>query len=296
MAKPPVKDDKEWTISKEALDRLVREHKGTVSDVLITPTMASYILKHYNTDNRRLRINHANAFSATLKRGAFENTGEPIIFAKEGMLNNGQHRLEGIVRSKVAAKIDMRFGIPRTAFAVTDTGARRLAGDVLSTFGSASPFASAASIKLLLAYEQGLPTAYYSRFGNDEILEGFRRWEDMELAVALTSKALKHRAGFINASSNVFAFLAMRQTNEEAVKEFLSLVESGLTKAAHDAPRLLRERLLTETRLQTGTRAVTLERLALFIKAWNFWRAGERPKKLTWLSSETFPNIPNIDL
>lgn len=285
----------DWSIPREELDRLIREHHGTKDDVLMTPVMAAYILNTYNTGNRKLRNRHANNFAKTIKRGGWENTGEPIIFAKEGILNSGQHRLEGVVRSRTPAVMDVRFGIPRRAFANTDTGAKRLAGDVLSIVGSTSPYAAAAAVKLLLAYEAGLPGGYAQTMDNDEILLGFERWPDIEDAVDVTHKMIARR-GFLNASSNAFTFLALRQTDAKITKEFLGLVESGLTKARNDAPRLLRERLLIDEKLARGSRPAVIERLALFIKAWNYWRLNERPKKLTWMPNETFPVMKGVKL
>lgn len=282
----------DWTISQQELDRLIKEHNGTMNNVLMTPAMASYILKNYNNGNRRLRVGHANFFAQTLSRGGWENTGEAVIFAKEGVLNNGQHRLEGIVRSGISALMDIRFGIPREAFSVTDTGAKRLAGDVLSISGSTSPFASAAAVKLLLAYEAGLPTSYVGsmKIGNDQILAGFRRWPEIEQAVNMNHQWLK-RKGFITAASNAFTLMALKQTDDETVSQFLELVESGLTKSKNDSPRLLREKILDDITSSRGNRSHVVERFALFIKAWNFWREGERPARLIWRSDEVFPKM-----
>lgn len=286
--------DADWSIPREELDRLVREYRGTLTDVVITPTMAVYILDNYNTGNRHMRSRHANAFAATIQRGSWLNTGEPLIFAAEGVLNNGQHRLEAIVRANTATAMDIRFGIPREAFANTDTGAKRLAGDVLSIMGSTSPFAAAAAIKLLLAYETGkLPEAYAVRIDNDQVMRGFERWPDIEATVDLTHRILARR-GFTNASSNAFAFLALRQVERQTVEQFLSLVESGLAVAKNDAPRLLRERLLSDEKLRSASRAAIIERFALFIKAWIFWCNSERPKALRWSPSEGFPVMQGV--
>ncbi|CAM6054949.1 unnamed protein product [Sphagnum tenellum] len=291
IKKPKGVDD--WTIQAEELDQLIKTHHGTLDDVLMTPTMAAYILKRYNTGNRHLRNNHANGFAETLKRGGWENTGEAVVFAREGILNNGQHRLEGIVRSGIPAVMDIRFGISRKAFAITDTGAKRQAGDVLSISGSRSPFASAATIRMLLAYKAGLPSSYNStsKVGNAEILEAYNNWPDVEAAILITKGGLSRR-GFVNAASNAFTFLAIRQSNVKTVEEFLELVETGLTKTKNDAPRLLRERILSDGQtFGRGTRESIVERFALFIKAWNFWRAGERPAHLRWRTGEAFPEI-----
>lgn len=285
------------TLRESELDRLIKAHQGTLCDVLVTPALAKYILDHYNTANRKLRAVHVNSFAQTLARDGWINTGEPIIFARESILNNGQHRLEGIVRAGIPAVLDLRFGISREAFAVTDTGAKRQAGDILSISGSTYPFAAAAAIKLLLAYEQGLPASYTgaNKTGNDQILAGFTRWPDLHHALELNYRTLKRR-GFNNAASNAFTYLAMRQTDLTVAGEFLSIVDSGITRSKADAPRVLRERLLSDQVLISSTRGAVIERLALFIKSWGYWRTGERPRVLRWRTDEAFPAIDGVTL
>ena len=279
------------TLTESQLDRLIREHRGTMDDVLMTPALAEYILQHYNGGNRRMRAHHADNFVKALQKGRWMNTGESVIFAAGGPLNSGQHRLAGIARSGVSAVMDLRFGIPRAAFPLTDTGAKRLAADVLSIEGSVSSFSCAAAIKLLLAYEVGLPGAYHAtmRTGNDEILAGYRRWPGIEHATNVTQRHM-NRKGFNNASVNAFTFLALLDHPEEEVTAFLDIVESGLAKSKDDAPRLLRERILSDGSTR-GDRATVIERLALFIKAWQAWKAGERMKRLAWRTDEAFPQM-----
>jgi hypothetical protein len=280
------------SLSETEIDRLIKEHKGTVDDVLITPALAKYILKTYNTGNRKLRASHANEYAAILSQGKWMNTGEPLIFAAEGILNSGQHRLEAIARSNVEAMQDIRFGIPREAFARTDTGAKRQPGDVLSICGATTPFASAAAVKLLLAYERGLPQSYFIKFQNDQILAGYRRWSDIEDAIHFVT-AHNNRKGFLNSASNSFAYMALRQTDKKTVGEFFEILDTGLAASKNDAPRLLRERLLSDLRLpgSTRTQSAIVERLALYIKAWNFWRKKEYPEYLRWRTNEKFPKM-----
>lgn len=275
--------------------QLLLTFSGSVNDMTITPELAKYILDNHNTGNRKLKVRHAENFAREIQRGQFENTGEPLIFSKEGVLNSGQHRLEGIVRANISTKMDIRFGIPRRLFSKTDTGAKRLGADVLSIVGSTSPYASAAALKLLISYERGLPGAYGEKVGNDEILKAYERWPDIEEAVDITHRKMTKR-GFLNASSNAFVFLALRQTDNEAVEEFLEIVDTGLTPSGKkDAPWLLRERLLKVTSTR-GTRADIVERFALFIKAWNYWRKGERTARLVWRADEAFPVMVDVKL
>ena len=272
-------------------DLLIKEHSGSIDNVLVSPALAKHVLDHYNPGNRKLKLQNAQTFAKRIQRGLQVNTGEPIIFAKEGVLNSGQHRLLGVVLAGMPTVMDFRFGIPRQYFSSTDTGSKRVAADVLSIEGSNSPMAAAAALKLLLAYEVGLPASYQNRgIGNEEIQAASHRWSGVIQAINLNQIYLRRR-GLQNASTNAFTFLALLAAEEDVVRQFLYLVESGLTRTKQDAPRLLRERMLNEERLRRGDRTSIIERLALFIKAWNHWRAGERPNRLVWKPDEPFPKM-----
>jgi hypothetical protein len=104
------------SLSETEIDRLIKEHKGTVDDVLITPALAKYILKTYNTGNRKLRASHANEYAAILSQGKWMNTGEPLIFAAEGILNSGQQRL-----CKISALVSLVKRLPEPTRALSDS-------------------------------------------------------------------------------------------------------------------------------------------------------------------------------
>ena len=293
----------EWGgTSREALEDLVANGAGTVT-LRVTPAVASCLLER-NVGNRPLRPARVAEMADTIRQGRYVNTGEPIIMSAEGVLNNGQHRLSGVVEAGIAVEMDVRFGIPRRAFAVTDTHAKRSAADVLGIGGEASSHAVAAAARLLVAYQRGLPAAFWRVVHNDEILEFVEAWPLVIQGVRLVNRTLAARRGFVNASSSAFGCLAILQAGEEAAEEFLRVVESGAVPDQQNPARLLREKLLTDQSLRHGSREQVIERLALFIKAWNAWRAGDRPARLFWRgfgdaskkALEPFPLLEGVKL
>lgn len=99
-----------------------------ITQVTITPAMARELLQH-NTRNRRLRDPKVKTYLAAYLRGEHVLTHQGIAFDKEGILLDGQHRLEamalmpdgwefpmlvtrGLDRSKVFGAIDE--GLSRT--------------------------------------------------------------------------------------------------------------------------------------------------------------------------------------
>src|ERR1700761_391191 len=154
-------------ISPEAFDRLVKDFYGTKT-LLFDRPFAEAVLA-YNTGNRRVNRRKLDVLAHQMAAGAFENTGEPIIIAAEGVLNNGQHRLLAGGAADAGVDMDVRFGIPRRVFTKTDTGAPRTGGDVLAIAGVAHGAMVSSAVRLLILYRRGLPDSIREFVSNDEI-------------------------------------------------------------------------------------------------------------------------------
>lgn len=77
--------------------------------ILITPELAKEFLK-LNVRNYRTIMKHVvDKYSKDIKEDLWEKNGEPIVISKDGILRNGQHRLNGIIKSGKPALMYMIF-------------------------------------------------------------------------------------------------------------------------------------------------------------------------------------------
>ena len=59
--------------------------------ILVTPELAKELLK-FNTQNYRvMEMSTAIKYAQDMKAGLWQRNGEPIIFSKKGIEENGQH-------------------------------------------------------------------------------------------------------------------------------------------------------------------------------------------------------------
>src|SRR3954453_8673381 len=86
---------------------------GTVT-VYVTVPVAQALLS-MNTGNRPIIEKWVKTLADRMRRGAWILTGNTVIVASEGILNDGQHRLHAVVESGVTVPMDIRFGIERAA-------------------------------------------------------------------------------------------------------------------------------------------------------------------------------------
>jgi len=106
----------------------------TVEIVNVTPELAANYLK-FNDKNRKLNDKNLTFLTKEMLSGRFTENGESIVFDKYGILKNGQHRLNAIVKAGMSYNIPIIRGVECDTMATFDTGKNRSAGDVLHLNG-----------------------------------------------------------------------------------------------------------------------------------------------------------------
>lgn len=112
---------------------------------LVTPSVAKNYLR-YNDKNRKVSEKNLYFLSNQMKNGSFLENGESIVFDTNGVLKDGQHRLEAIIKSGKSYWIPIVHGVEPLAMATYDTGKNRSASDILELSG----FKSSGSISSLI--------------------------------------------------------------------------------------------------------------------------------------------------
>jgi hypothetical protein len=206
-----------------------------------------------------------------------------------------------IIEADTAVEMDIRFGIPRRAFVKTDTGAARSSADVLSIRGVSGAAQVAMALRLLIAYERGLPEHLRDYITNDEVNRAYDRWPEIGEAVA---KVQVYRFPPQIRSTPLYAttFLAMRAPRAARVDEWLHILATGLEAHREHPAYVLRERLLRGVGSDLGTRERQLLRFALMIKSWNKFRQDEEMpmREFRWSNTgrdpEPFPRVTGARL
>ncbi len=292
QTKSPVANPHAERLDAEQIGKLVRGHYG-MKTIVFDKEIAQEVLA-YNTGNRRINRRKLEQLVGQMRRGEFVNTGEPIIVSREGILNDGQHRLQAVVEADVEVDMDIRFGISREAFRVTDTGASRTPGDVLTIMGAHAGGQVSSTVRLLLLYERGLPDSIRAFVSHEEIARAFERWGDVEDVVAAVNghafpKAVKSIPLYAT------AFLASRTSGKGKLETWLDAVATGLDVGRDHPAYQLRERLLRG--IPAATREGLLERFALMVKSWNLFAKGDSipMREFKWTSvgknAEDFPKV-----
>lgn len=122
---------------------------------VIFPQVAERILQENNSNNRAISVNKLAQACADIEDGRFFINGESIIFADDGTLLDGQHRLAACAKTKIAIVSLCAFGIDREAMMTIDQGKARTAGDIVQLSGMPNGNSVAAIARLVVSYQQG---------------------------------------------------------------------------------------------------------------------------------------------
>ena len=259
----------------------------------VTPELAEQWLAK-NTHNRNLRKPVVNAYASDMANGDWSWNGEAVKFAKDGTLVDGQHRLSAIVQSGVTVKMLVIRGVEKESQHTMDTGAKRTSGDMLKLRGEKNYNPLAAGIRACILWEQGA-RSFTGRSGgtqttNTQIL---RYLENNPVMREYASKfqSLKLHVP-MPASIGFLAHKLFYGIDYDDAEHFFNRLASDEGHYKGDPIYALRKILLSPK--EAGKLQYTpTYKLAVMIKAWNKFRAGEEVKLLTYrpggANPEKFP-------
>lgn len=234
----------------------------------VSPGLAGVLLTQ-NPDNRRIRPTKLAQLVRDMKSGRWAMNGEAIIVAREGEINDGQHRLTAIVEANIMVPMLFTFGVERETRTTVDQGANRSASDFLAMRGVSNTNTLVSMTRALLGYQRGDSSSLgrASDFTAAEVLE--RAEQDRTLIVS--AKWGDSRKGkmkrFCPASVLAFCHNVLLDINSNDGVAFLESLCSGEELKRGDPVFQARERLLGMDRGKTA--AVMTE---IIFRAWNAYR------------------------
>lgn len=274
------------TLDQEIFEALVASPPDGAIAATIPVAMARWLLATVNTFNRRMRRTRVARLADEMKNGTFQETGDTIKFSSDGVLLDGQHRLQACVEAQVPISSLLAFGIDKGVMPVIDIGAARSGGDALSVYGigSNAPLIAGA-VRAAVAIER---QSFNVRPSNADTLD--LATGRMAEIVDWLSLALRMRRGKGIAPSLTAALAyQIAQVDPAAAEQFFHEWMHGLREGRNAGFTVLETRLAHAKQDGLSRRAV----LALIITTFNKWYTGEAVKKqsLTWRETSLLPAL-----
>jgi hypothetical protein len=241
-----------------------------------------------------------------LKAGDWRVNGDTIKFDEDGLLIDGQHRLQAIITSGLPVQTYVIRGLPRGSFDTLDIGKPRTPADTLSSLGYSQTIALAAAMRQMLildylsvsgfytwqthgpAYDATLLTPARARSMITQHLE-LPEW--VLLARRMRAAGVPSGDGFW--AGTLYWFSCSLPDAGDDVTAFAEGLISGAALEVNNPILVLRNRLFSIKEASRLHRVTGEQIMALVIKGWNAFRRGETITILKWsrggASKEKFP-------
>lgn len=258
-------------------DLYERRKKSVGMTIDVSPEIAGDWLMR-NVINRPASPHTVTSYANRMRAGIWQETGESVIFAANGDLLNGQHRLLAVIQANVTVPILVTIGVPAESFVAMDQGRKRSGADVLAIMGEENFRSLSSALAIIIRNERG---QLFNLGGltpsltNEAIVEALDRHpeirESMDFWARQQSKIISKSMGA------AFHYLFSRKDRQMA-DTFMEKLATGENLSSGDPILLLRDRILEGVGITHGrTRAITFEYI---VRSWNAYRQGRTLKRL----------------
>jgi hypothetical protein len=276
---------------------LKKGNKMKIERRTIQPATARTWLEKHNTRNRFLSKTQAERLAQAQRNGEWQFNGQPIQFALDGTLLDGQHRLLACVLSDIAMESLVIWGVDSDSQHTMDMGKPRSVADILALEGYGNHFALAALAKRIALYKaKGLRYALHQANVQTpgEILREARELTNPQRYLG-EAKAVARVLRLNPTVVGLFMWIT-DQIDQEDSEFFWGHLRSGVDLSEGQAVYALRVWATDPSRdTMTNNSQSRTTHGAIIAKAWNKFRAGETVVRLTFRmggsNPETFPEL-----
>jgi hypothetical protein len=252
-------------------ERVKRSKSAIVAErVTLTPVLAAILLDR-NDKNRNISKTTTGRLVSDIVGGRWAFNGEPVIVAKDGQLNDGQHRCKAVIEAGKSIDTLIVFGPERETRLTVDTGGVRTVGNFLSMQGVPNANALAAicsSIWQMKALGR-LSAAGDERPTKSEVLLVAEHYKDIGDSLAFVSRKGVHKV--TSPAMMAFCHWAIRTYgNADAADTFINRLIDGTNLRRGDAVLYCRNRLMD---LRGSARPQ--DRAELVFRSYNAERLGQ---------------------
>lgn len=272
--------------------------KVEFSTEIVTPELAKLWLSLNVDNNRKVRAAKVDQYAADMCSDAWLDNGETIKFDTDGNLIDGQHRLLAVVEAGVPIEFTIARNVAPRAIKTIDTGVARKFSDVLKFEGAHDVNVTAAIVRRIILWDRGLRLTHGGGGGanaNTSSTQQLERYQSdtagFRMAAARGNDVRRHTGGLLTSTTAGAAFYLFARIDYDAAMDFTDRFISGANLGTGHPILTLRTRLL---RAKNVERLNESEKLALTIRAWNFYRSEQPCDRLQiagpqGLSNKTFP-------
>lgn len=260
----------------------------------ITPEAARDLLGSNVEHQRKIASTNLAKIESDLINERFKLNGEPIIVGASGKLLDGQHRLCACQNTKIGFWSVVVRGVDDECFYIINIGKSRTLPDVLKIAGEKNCVNLAATLCRLVEYLRDARSLAMKGGGRGksavsaaEAFDVLRMMPSVRESVA--SNCYISSGEVVSCSRIAWLHCLTHEERPDIAPEFFEKLQTGEMLSANDPIYLFRARMIADK--QAKAKLPTREVLALLVKTWNAYVAGQTMKQLKWNQEEEFPTL-----
>ena len=247
----------------------------------ITPDTARYMLGKMK-NNRALRPYKVKQYAREMQLGRWKLNNDALCFDKNGVLINGQHRLNAIIMSGITVQMMVCFGLDPKAYLTMDQGGMRSVRDLWMAEGNKKAGAShAAVVNRYFSLKEGrlaLSNASNSILSSGskskkDIMDFFMQNEELVREIVTDVRKWHKESNPLTHSDAGGFMLYLIKEKKHAKDEVFSFMKALFTgSGAENCRSVIRANfILRRSDLTQNGRKAAAARQAITIQAWNAW-------------------------
>jgi hypothetical protein len=257
---------------------LTPTRKMQVGFFWVGPEEAKAILDHNN--NRAMRRRRYTRFMDAIEEKRFLATHQGMAVTRDGDFIDGQHRMKAVELTGKDIVIQCTIGLDPEAYAVTDSGMGRTAGDTLGTAGFNLGTQLAATVRLVHLYRRVAFEAWRGyTMDNDQVVVEVRADEEAFIGAVNLGVRIGNKLKLNKTACAAAVYLIMQFNPAQHAAEFLDGLVSMEGYRRGDPRAALHNKAVALAR--DTHRASSWYILALIITAWNEWNMGTKQSQPT---------------
>lgn len=263
-------------MSKE-ISKLIRTKEHTYNEVQVTPEIAVQLLQNNYGHNRPLKASVVKRYANMMRTDEWNaRAADPIKVSVDGMLLNGQHRMNAVIISGETIPMTIETGLEVGDYKSIDQGSTRTGADIIGE--EKNRYAKAAGIKAIINFNKGKEgqKIFHDLVTNKEVGD----WLEDEGLDSLDHVNFNVWKKSLNVPPSVYyLFSSQAQSiDPQAFDAFTTMLCEGVGLTSSHPILKMRNYLLSPLRPKRRNETEMTKMYQLLVKTWNTWRQGKTIK------------------
>ena len=263
-----------------------QSHNIEVSIISFSPEQARKILNSINIGNRKISESRVNEYKKDMEAGNWRFNGDAIRIDENGILIDGQHRMQTVVTSGMDCEFLVIKGIRSDSKHTIDTGKGRTGGDALS-IQAGVPFLMSHMISGALSLFEKYKSSGFCisgggiKLSTSQILKSYDNRKDLiNYSISVMDESMPKKGLLLPKSYVLFLLMVFSEIDRVDAKNYMNKIITG-AEVTNGSVELHVRNIMLDVKMGNSkmNRKILINSI---LKCWNTIRRGSNIKLIVY--------------